>query len=158
MWPFPGSPFGESSALVKVVTWHQTDTKPIPKPMLTWHHLREDVRGLSIVSKNIFSETNYIDTFTYIYRRISCPERPHTSNINLWINNAHVFNASSVNPGARTGPQLDILCPPAHGTLENRNGSCRTELLREGFWGRGTVPGCGVTVSLMLCVSAYTYI
>ena len=43
-------------------------------------------------------------------------------------------------------------------TLENRNGSWRIEPLRKGFWGRGTVPGCGVTVSLMLCVSTYTYI
>ena len=65
--------------------------------------------------KNIFSETYDIDTFTYIYRSISCPERPHISGIHLWINNAHVFNASTVNPGARTGPQPDILCPPAHG-------------------------------------------
>ena len=32
---FPGSPFGESAALVKVVTWHRTDTKQIPIPMLT---------------------------------------------------------------------------------------------------------------------------
>ena len=65
--------------------------------------------------KNIFSETYYIDTFTYVYRSISCPERPHISNIHLWKNNAHVFNASTVNPGARTGTQPDILCPPAHG-------------------------------------------
>ena len=43
-------------------------------------------------------------------------------------------------------------------TLENRNGSWRIELLRKGFWGRGTVSGCGVTVSFMLCVSTYTYI
>ena len=43
-------------------------------------------------------------------------------------------------------------------TLENRNGSWRIELLRTGFWGRGTVPGCGLTASLMLCVSTYTYI
>ena len=43
-------------------------------------------------------------------------------------------------------------------TLENRNGSWRIELLRKGFWVRGTVPGCGVTVSLMPCISAYTYI
>ena len=41
-------------------------------------------------------------------------------------------------------------------TLKNRNGSWRIELLRKGFWGRGT--GCWVTVSLMLCVSTYTYI
>ena len=40
--------------------------------------------------------------------------------------------------------------------LENRNGSWRIELLRKAFWGRGTVPGCWVTVSLMLCDSAYT--
>ena len=43
-------------------------------------------------------------------------------------------------------------------TLENCNGSWRIELLRKGFWGRGTVPGCVAMVSLMLCVSAYTYI
>ena len=43
-------------------------------------------------------------------------------------------------------------------TLENRNGSWGIEQLRKAFWGRGTVLGCGVTVSLMLCVSAYTYI
>ena len=43
-------------------------------------------------------------------------------------------------------------------TLENRNGSWRIELLCKGFWGRGTVPGCRVTVSLVLCGSAYTYI
>ena len=58
--------------------------------------------------------------------------------------------------------QKRVLCiiksVPTRTTLDNRNGSWRIELLRKGFWGRGTVPGCGVTVYLMLCVSAYTYI
>ena len=43
-------------------------------------------------------------------------------------------------------------------TLENRNGSWRIELLREGFWGARHCSWLRVTVSLMLCVSAYTYI
>ena len=53
-------------------------------------------------------------------------------------------------------PVLDV--GNNYSTLENRNGSWRIEPLRKGFWGRGTVPGCGVTVSLILGFSTYTYI
>ena len=96
-------------------------------------------------------------TFDHCRTSSTCPPALGRSNVTILEKSVCWF----ASPGSSTsscGRLPDQILREHVYTLENRNGSWRIELLRKGFWGRGTVPGCGVTVSLMLCVNAYTYI
>ena len=65
IWTFSRGPIGNSAALIRVVAWDRTDAKPFPKPIMTSHHLRTYVNGLSSVPKYPTSKVYYIDTFWY---------------------------------------------------------------------------------------------
>ena len=57
------------------MAWHRPDTKPFPKPTMTWHHLCKCVSGLNTVSqgeKHILSrEACCFGIFSYLYTKIS---------------------------------------------------------------------------------------
>ena len=57
--------------------------------------------------ENNISRKAYNSTFAYSYTTISRPQSPHILNVQLWIDNAHVFSGCMMNPVAHKG--LDIL-------------------------------------------------
>ena len=112
---FPG-PIGNSLALLRVVDWHRTDAKPFRNqwwPDTTYANMSV---GLALCQK-LSSKAYYIDTFSYIWTKISRSQRPHISNVHLWICNAHAFSACTVNPGACTDPHSPKKCFPQNAKI-----------------------------------------
>ena len=56
--------------------------------------------------ENNISRKAYNSTFPYSYTTISCPQNPHILNVQLWIDNAHVFSGCTMNPVAHKGPDI----------------------------------------------------